>query len=107
MAVKLARITQQPFGTSGPTGDFGQFGSKAANPSSPVFTQNPTTIQALPNFLDGWGAAIIGNYEPPLEDMNSLFLLAFYQLGYLLQEGIAEYDSGTTYFQYSICQYLG
>lgn len=104
---KIMRVTQQPFGTSGPTGDFGAFGSKAVNPSSPIFTQNPTTIQSLPPFSEGWGQAIIGNYEPALEDMNGLFLLAFYQLGYLLQTGIPEYDTGTTYFLNSFIQYGG
>jgi hypothetical protein len=104
MATKLTRITQLAFGTSGPVGDFGAFGSKALNPASPVFTQNPATIQSLAPFLDGWGQAIIGNYEPPLEDMNGLFLLIFYQLGYILEMGIAEYDAATVYFTNSICQ---
>jgi hypothetical protein len=107
MPSKLTRVTQNPFGTSGPTGDFGAFGSKALNPSSPVFTQNPSTIQSLAPFSEGWGQAIVGNYEPPMEDMNGLFLLTFYQLGYILQMGLPEYDIGTTYFQYSRCQYNG
>ena len=107
MSAKLTRITQKPFGTSGPTGDFGAFGSKALNPSSPIFTQNPTTIQSLAEFAQGWGAAIIGNYEPPMEDMNGLFLLIFYQLGYMFQMGIPEWDSGTNYFTNSVCQIAG
>lgn len=104
---KITRVTQQPFGTLGPTGDFGAFGSKAVNPSSPIFTQNPATIQSLAPFSEGWGQAIIGNYEPPMEDMNGLFLLIFYQIGYLLQMGLAEYDAGTTYYISSRCQFNG
>lgn len=93
---KLTRVTQKQFGVSGSSGDFGVFGSKANPPQA--FSQDPTTIQSLSAFLQGWGAAVIGNYNPPMEDMNSLFLLAFRQLAYLFQQGIAEYDSGTTYF---------
>lgn len=107
MPSKITRITQNPFGTSGPTGDFIAFGSKALNPSAPVFTQNPAIIQSLAPFSEGWAQAIIGSYEPTLEDMNGLFLLIFYQLGYILQMGIPEYDAGTTYFINSICQFNG
>ena len=93
---KITRVYQKQFGSQGPAGDFGVFGSKANPPMS--FSQDPTAIQSLQAFLYGWGASIIGNYEPPLEDMNSLFLLAFRQLCYIFQQGVAEYDASTTYF---------
>lgn len=105
MAVPLTRVTQKQFGSTGPAGDFGVFGSKAAN--APVFSQDPATIQSLAAFLKGWGSSIIGNYDPPMEDMNSLFLLAFRQLAYIFEKGVPEYDPLINYFTGSLVQEAG
>lgn len=102
---KLSRVFQKLFGTDGTVSYFGKFGSKAA--SAPVNTKDPATIQALQAFLDGWESAIISGSKPALEDMNSLFLLVFYQLAYLMQAGIPEYDSSTYYYTGSYCQVSG
>ena len=83
---KIARVAQKQFGSTGSGGDFGKFGSKFAG--SAVYTQDPATIQALSNFTDGWASAVVSGSVPELEDMNSLFLLIFYQLAYLFQAGI-------------------
>lgn len=107
MAQPLARVSQKLFGSTGPVGDFGAFGSKAANPSSPIFTQDPTVIQSLPEFGLGWASAIIGNYDPPLEDMNGLFLLLTRQLAYIFEKGIPEYDPLINYFVGSLVQISG
>ena len=93
MSNKITRVLQKQFGSQGPSGDFGVFGSKANPPQT--FSMDPALIQSLNAFLYGWGQSIIGNYEPPLEDMNSLFLLAFRQLAYVFQEGIADIGSIT------------
>jgi microcystin-dependent protein len=100
----LSRVTQKIFGNSGPTGDFGQFSS---GQSSPVYTKDPSTIQALAGFLTGWKAATYSTQIPALEDMNSLFFLAYRQLAYLFEAGIPEWDAGTTYSQYSFVQVSG
>lgn len=103
---KITRVTQKLFGILGSSGNFGKFGSKAAG--SAVYTQDPTTIQALTAFTtNGWADAVVDGNVPELEDMNGLFLLAFYQIAYLLQQGIAEWDSSTTYYINSIVQYNG
>ena len=102
---KITRVTQKQFGSTGSSGDFGKFGSKAA--SSPVYTKDPATIQALSAFLDGWASAVITGNIPEFEDMNGLFLLAFYQISYLMQAGVAEWDSGTTYYIGSIANVSG
>ena len=107
MATPLPRISQKLFGATGPVGDFGAFGSKALNPAAPIFTQDPTVIQSLPEFGIGWGAAIIGNYDPPLEDMNGLFLLLTRQLAYIFEKGIPEYDPLINYFVGSLVQVAG
>lgn len=102
---KITRFTIKQFGSSGPSGDFGQFGSLAA--SSPNYTKDPATIQSLAAFLTGWAAETIATNRPALEDMNGLDFLIFQALCYFQQAGIPEYDAGTTYYQYSICQYGG
>jgi hypothetical protein len=99
---KLTRKTQLLFGSRAGSSQIGQFGSFAAG--SPSYTKDPSTIQALSNYLEGWFGAILGNNSPCIEDMNALCYLFAYQLSYLFQEGIPEWDSGTTYYQYSVIQ---
>lgn len=101
---KLSRVTQKAFGLAGSSGNYGKFGSKAAG--SPVYTLDPATIQSLTAFTnEGWADAVVAGNVPELEDMNGLFLLAFYQLVYLFQEGVPEWDSGTTYYLNGIVKY--
>ena len=102
---KITRVFQNLFGLSGPGGDFGKFGSKAAGTA--VYTQDPATIQALTAFLNGWGSAVVSGAVPELEDMNGLFLLIFYQLAYILQMGVAEWDASTTYYVGSMVNVSG
>lgn len=102
---KIFRVHQKQFGSAGPNGDFGQFGSLKAG--SKTFTKDPEVIQALSAFLNGWGSAVVGGYRPALEDMNGLFLLAFRQVAYMLQEGIPEWDTATIYYTGSMVKYSG
>lgn len=97
---KLTRFTQKLFGSSAGNNQIAKFGSLAAgSPTSySGATVTPDNIQALDNFLQGWYGAAIGVNSPAIEDMNALFYLYGYQLSYLMQEGIPEYDAGTTYF---------
>lgn len=93
---KKSRQTLKLFGDSGGTSNFGQFGSQAA--ASPVTTKAIATIQALAAFDDGWQEAVALGQAPYLQDMNALFYVLYYESFYLFQEGIPEYDSGTTYW---------
>lgn len=102
---KILRIAQKQYGVSGLNSEYGQFGSLAAG--AKTFTKNPVTMQALSAFEQGWAEAIVGQERPALEDMNSLFYLAFYQICYLLQQGVAEWDEGTTYYIGSIVNVAG
>lgn len=102
---KITRAYQKIFGGTGTTSDFGEFGSLAAN--APVTTKDPATIQSLAAWLGGWAQATIGVLIPAYQDMNSVHFLAFYQICYILQMGIAEWDSQTTYYTNSIVQYNG
>lgn len=102
---KITRANQKQFGLTGPTGDFGQFGSLFDG--AKTFTKDPATIQSLDNFLNGWGEAVQGGTRPALEDFNSLFLLAFRQIAYMFQEGIPEWETGTEYHTNSIVKHSG
>ncbi len=105
---KLPRIFQKIFGATAPgvgAGGIGQFGSLAAG--SPALTTDLSVLQALSNYSDGWLSAIIGNNSPAIEDMNSLFFLITNQLAYLMQAGVAEWDTSTIYYTNSIVNYQG
>lgn len=107
---KLSRFTQNLFGTSDTGTNFSQFGAFAASSPSSVYTGaaiTPALIQALSNFATGWKGAVIGNNSPLLEDLNSLCFLFAYQLTYLMQAGIPEYDASTIYYTGSFCQVSG
>lgn len=102
---KITRQTQTVFGGTGITSNFGEFGSLAA--SDPTTTKSISLIQSLSAWGTGWSFATIGALIPAFQDMNSVFYCAFYQICYMLQMGIAEYDSSTTYYTYSIVQENG
>lgn len=102
---KLNRVFQKIFGDSGSVSNFGQFGSLAAG--TPTTTKDPSTIQSLAAWLSGWQSATVGSLRPAYQDMNSAFYLAFYQICYLFQMGIAEWDSSTEYETSSVVLYNG
>ena len=100
MATKIARATQLQFGSTGAANSMSQFGSFAAGTPTRYSgaTVTPANIQALSNFLQGWYGAVVGANAPTIEDMNALCYLFSYQLGYLLQTGVGEWDAATNYF---------
>jgi hypothetical protein len=103
---KLTRKSNTVFGLLGITNDFGVFGSKKAE--DPVKSMDIELIQSLDAWDKGWNEAIVdANKAPYLEDMNGAMLVMSYQLGYILQEGIPEWDDGTTYYQKSIVKKTG
>lgn len=105
MPSKISRVTNRIFGST-PGGDsLSIFGSMAAG--SPVFSTDPTEIQSLSQWLTGWFSAVVGQNSPAIEDFNSLCFVLSYQLGYILQQGIPEWDAGTSYFTNSYCTSSG
>jgi len=102
---RLARVFQKRFGSTHGSDQVAKFGSLFAG--SPVFTDDPALIQSLSNFLDGWYSAVIGGNAPAIQDMNALFVLLFYQLAYLFENGVPEWDSSTNYFIGSIVNSSG
>jgi hypothetical protein len=104
---KITRKLMKIFGQNASAGSLGigQFGSLAGG--TPAYSKDPETIQGLSAWLSGWNAAVIGSNSPALEDFNALPYVFSYQLAYLMQQGIAEYNANTTYYTDSICQYAG
>lgn len=100
---KLDRKTLVQFGTGGPSTSFGQFGSKTAG--VPQTTKDPTIIQQLAAWVNGWQDAVVtANKAAYMEDMNGWCYVMSYMASYLFQQGIPEWDSGTTYFLNSVVQ---
>jgi hypothetical protein len=83
-----------------------EFGSLAAGSPTTYSgsTITPAIIQTLSNYLSGWLSAVVGANSPAIEDMNALCYLFAYQLSYLMQLGVSEWDSGTTYYIGSVVQ---
>ncbi len=74
----------------------GQFGS--AQVGTKVTSSDPEILQALSAWKEGWTRATIGGSKlPTLEELQTITYIPTYHLAYLLQEGLAEYNSETTY----------
>lgn len=92
---RKARKTQYQFGSAAGAEEIAKFGSLAAG--AEVYTTDPEVIQDLVQYDQGWMGAAIG-MSPAVEDRNALDYLFAYQLQYLLQAGIPEWDAETEYF---------
>jgi hypothetical protein len=103
---KLPRTKLLQFGRDGSTTNFAQFGSLVAE--DPTKTKDIATIQALPAWVNGWQDAVFGsNRLPTLEDTNGLMYVYGYQLSYLMQEGVPEWQTDAIYFIGSIVKKAG
>lgn len=93
---KLTRVTNKLFASNPGFEEVGEFGSLFN--SSPTYTTDIATIMSQANWLAGWAQALVGGNAMALQDINGMSKVLSYQIGYMLQEGIAEWDSGTTYY---------
>ncbi len=101
---KITRKTAQLFAIAGAGTDVQQFASFEVN-GAPTYTTSPAVIMALPAWQQGWSAAQSdGTFAPYFQDRNAVDLVAMYQLAYLLQQGVAEWDAATTYYANSVVQ---
>jgi hypothetical protein len=97
----LKTLIQFAGSASAAAGGIAKFGSLAA--SSIAYSTDPAVIQALTAWVQGWSNAVIsGNNAPALEDMNAVLFVLSYMMSYQYQEGIREWDAGTTYNKGSI-----
>lgn len=103
----LTRKTMKVFAAA--AADIGQFGSGQLG--TKVITTDPAVVMnasAGAAWAGGWLLAVLGaNKFPPLEEMNGIAFVNTYQLAYLFQEGVAEYDAATTYYQHSVVKKSG
>lgn len=101
---RLPRVTQKIF--AGSATNNGVFG--AAQAATFTLSNVLATIMGGSAWAQGWLSSVIGGSKfPPLEEFQSVEYVHSSQIAYLLQQGISEYDVGTTYFQNNICTKVG
>jgi hypothetical protein len=103
---KIVRKTAQIFAQNAISTDIEQFASMVVT-GSPNYSNDPDVIQSLSAWGEGWTAALTVNNTEFKQDRNAVDYVASYQIAYILQQGIPEWDSGTTYYTNSIIQYGG
>lgn len=97
---RISRITQKIF--AGSASNNGVFGS--AQLGTFTLSNLIATIMGGTAWAQGWLAAVIGGSKfPPLEEFQAVEYVHSTQIAYILQQGIPEYDGGTTYFTNNIC----
>lgn len=102
---KIQRTTQKIFGGNAPSDDIAALGSFKAG--TPIYTDDIASLQNEA-YEKGFGAALVANEAPFMEEQNSIPYILSKQLAYLFQKGIPEWDEGTTYFaDTSFCQVNG
>lgn len=102
---KLTRVTNKVFAGNAEAHEIGQFGSAISG--AKLETGNVEEIQNLDAWEKGWSkAAVSNNRYATLQEMNGVQKVNSYQTAYLAQEGIPEWDAGTTYYQGSIVKTL-
>lgn len=101
---KIPRVFQKIFGSN--ASNNGVFGSARAG--TKVISNNLATLMGLAAYLNGWSdATVSGQNLPTLEETQALSYIETTQLAYIFQEGVAEYDVSTEYFQKSIVKKVG
>ncbi len=100
---RIPRVTGKIFASNAAEGDIGQFGSALTGTKVP--TDDISIIQALPAYEEGWRSAVVSdrNY-PTIQEMNGLQKTFSQQINYILQNGMPEWDAGTTYFTDQFCR---
>ena len=98
---KLERQNHKVFGINATETKVGQFGS--ANATTKITTKDVEKIQALDAWEQGWEAGAVGNNRyPTQQERTGVDYEHSYQIGYMLQEGIPEWNKDTTYNKGSI-----
>lgn len=94
---KINRATQKIFGSNANSTAITEFGT--AKNAQPEYITNGDVeaIQANPSFLTGWSNSLEQDLAPFMQDSNALWYMITSQVAYLLKNGIAEYDAGTSY----------
>lgn len=97
----LTRKTQKVFAGNANADQIAIMGTMKTG--TPQYSGDVAALQSAEYEL-GWADAILSDKAPFLEEMNGVQYGFSYQLAYLLQEGIAEWDSATEYKANSFCK---
>lgn len=95
----LSRKTQKIFAGSADADQIAVFGSMKTG--TPDYDTDVEQLQSTA-YTEGWSEAILSDKAPYLEEMNGVQYGFSYQIAYVLQEGIPEYDANTNYSDTSI-----
>lgn len=93
---RIQRKTQKIFAGSADADQIAVFGSMKSG--TPDYSSDLDDLQSA-DYAQGWADAILSDKAPYLEEMNGVQYGFSTQLAYILQEGIAEYDSSTVYYK--------
>jgi hypothetical protein len=102
---KLTRKKFIQFAKNAPLADVDKFGSVAAG--SAITSLDPDVIQALAAWTTGWVDAVMGNKSPVLQDFNAVDYVFAYMLQSIFEEGVPDWETGTTYWIGSIVNVSG
>ena len=97
----LSRQTQKVFAGNANADMLAVFGSMKTG--TPQYSTSLSTLQST-EYTEGWSEAILNDKAPYLEEMNAVQYGLSYQIAYLLQQGIPEWDANTTYKTNSLVQ---
>lgn len=97
----LSRQTQKVFGGNANGDMLAVFGSMKTG--TPQYSTNLSVLQSQ-DYTLGWSEAILNDKAPFLEEMNAVQYGLSYQIAYLLQQGVPEWDANTTYNNTSLVQ---
>lgn len=107
---KILRKLQKIFALNNDaTQNFGNGVFGSGKNETKQITNDVETLQSLTAWGVGWKDAVLINAAgnpnlPPLEETQAIDYIVTYQLAYIFQEGVPEYNSLTTYFQKSIAK---
>lgn len=99
---KLPRVAQKIFAGAAATDQTAVFGTMKTG--SAEYTQDIKELMSNPAFLQGWKSAVEESFAPFMEESNSVQKIVTQQLAYILENGIPEWDSETTYYKGSIAK---
>lgn len=102
---KITRKNQKIFASNAGANGITEYGTPASG--SPSYSTDPDNIQTT-DWETGWSAAALAGSEiPTFQDFNGIHYTLSYNVAYLLQEGIAEWNTATEYHQNSIVKKTG
>ena len=93
---KLTRFFHRVFGSGANSTQMAVFGSYKNGATQ--MTTDASTVASLANWLVGLPSGVVGKNAPIIEEVNGALFHTSRQVAYLLQQGIAEYNSETEYY---------